>query len=528
MRKVLTYIRWGSLAVVLIICSWLFWPERQEAAHEEGREVEYTIRFAPGQQYYPGSVPFGIGEPLEGLRDVIRDYEEENPHVRIRVVNVPGVREYLVTQLSSGQAPDIINVNVEDVWVDIHKGWYLPLDSFLEAPNPYIRDLGDPDVPGYDEWWDMFEYQAISRGKAAPDGKNYTITYDMIETGIFYNKDIFEEVGIEPPTDWEDWMESMARLDEAGYIPLLMVIDWFNGWASDLFFDQLYYDILPGIDLLQDPVREQYLEGYLDADEITFLFQKGFLTHDDPRYRDVWRIMHDFRQYCNQNISTFDPVREFVTQRGAMIWSSSLFAYRLAGDPQLEFDYGVFYLPRFTEETSEFASDVEMCVIGGSGTQLEVTNTAIGDTDPSLSMEERMAESERLREVMNFLHFITLPENYERIVNEYACMIPNIKGVEVLPPLKPFTEILERRYTTTKWVGKFDLRFTEIQRRSLELYLNDSIDLDSFMNWQVDNLRMATENHIMRKEDIDFETMEREWERRAPLRAEYEGMPFEQ
>jgi len=30
-------------------------------------------------------------------------------------------REWLVTQLSSGAAPDVIQINVEDVWQDIQK-----------------------------------------------------------------------------------------------------------------------------------------------------------------------------------------------------------------------------------------------------------------------------------------------------------------------------------------------------------------------------------------------------------------------
>jgi len=64
-------------------------------------------------------------------------------------------------------------VNVEDVWVDVQKNWYVPLDQFLEAPNPFIAEKGDPSQPGAKQWWDMFKYQAISRGKAAPDRLNY-------------------------------------------------------------------------------------------------------------------------------------------------------------------------------------------------------------------------------------------------------------------------------------------------------------------------------------------------------------------
>ena len=54
-----------------------------------------------------------------------------------------------------------------------------------------------------------------------------------------------------------------------------------------------------------------------------------------------------------------------------------------------------------------------------------------------------------------------------------SCLIPNIVGVTPRPELKDFVDILERRYTTTKWIFSFDLRFSDILERMLSLYLTD-------------------------------------------------------
>ncbi len=521
-----TYVRRVSLAVIVAVGAWLLWPRAggefvtgRPEHRDNGADARFVIKFVPGQQYMPGTTPFGLGEPLKGMAEVVRDFEARFPDTRVELITVPGVREYLVTQLSSGNAPDILMVNVEDVWVDVQKGWYVPLDPYLEAPNPFVREQGDPSLPGYEQWWDMFKYQAISRGKAAPDNRNYCISFDMVETGIFYNKDIFREVGIEPPATWDDWLASMAKLKAAGYIPLLMNRDSFNDWTVDLVFDQLYHDILPGIDLVQDPVREAYLEGYLDGDELCFLFEQGFFTEKDPRYGELWKHLHDLRQYCNQNLMGTDLAREFVTQKAAMLWMSTQFTYRLTGDRQLAFDWGVFYVPRFTARTSRFASNTDMCVIGGAGTQYEVSNSACSDTgDP--------ATSERLKRVIALLQFLMVPENYVRVVNEYPSMLPNVAGVPVLPAIQPFADILERRYTTTKWVYTFDLKFNDIQARMLELYLNDGIGHEEFMRWQVDNVHAATRNLRLRK-PIDMVRLETRWAELAPLRAGREGLPHE-
>ncbi|MBT4504167.1 MAG: hypothetical protein HOC74_40930, partial [Gemmatimonadetes bacterium] len=159
-------------------------------------------------------------------------------------------------------------------------------------------------------------------------------------------------------------------------------------------------------------------------------------------------------------------------------------------------------------------------------TQLEITNSAVGDTDPALPMQERMARSERLKRVVSFLQFICLPEQNARIVNEYPGLLPNIVGVETLPILKPFEEILARRYTTTKWIFTFDLRFSEIQQRMLELYLTDGIDLDGFMHWQEQNLDAACANMLQRKEP-DMERLEKRWRELAPRRTTMRDLPTE-
>ena len=268
---------------------------------------------------------------------MIRAFERRFPDVQVQVVNVPAVREYLVTQLSSGGAPDIINVNVEDVWVDVQKGWYVPLDSFLEAPNPFVAERNDPSLPGARQWWDMFKYQAITRGKAAPNGKNYCLSLDMVETGIFYNKTLFDGLGLSPPQTWDQFVVVLQRLEAEGKIPLLMQLGTFQDWCQDLFFDQLYYDLMPGIDLKQDPSREAYLEGYLDPEELAFLHRKGFFTRNDPRFVELWKLMRQLKRHTNQNITSTDLTREFVTQRAAMLWTGSPFTYRVWADRQLGF-----------------------------------------------------------------------------------------------------------------------------------------------------------------------------------------------
>ncbi len=517
-----------SLIAVLGVGAWLLWPPPERRADTTSaagpeRPVKHVIRFAPGGNYFPGTLPQGVGQPLQGITKVIAAFEARFPDTHVEVINTPLLREFLVTQLSGGSAPDIVTVNVEDVWVDTQKNWYVPLDRFLEAPNPFVAER-DPKGPGARQWWDMFRYQAISRGKKGPDGRNYCISYDMVETGIFYNKTFFIEHGLKVPTTWGELLAVSERIRQLGRTPLAVNIDALADWGQDLIFDQIYQELLPGIDLKKDPDRDAYQPAYLDPDEIAFLYQKGFFGRRDPRYTEVWRHMEELVPYITRDLISADLNRDFVNQGSIMFWSGSWLTGRLANDRSLGFEYDVFYLPPITKRESPYAIGAPMCVIGGSGTQYEITNSAVGDTDPRLPFAERLERSERLQRTVQLLQFLCLPENAETVVNEYAGFIPNIVGVPVLKPLAPFERILERRYTSTKWAFTFDLRYNDITRRMLLLFLTRGIDLKGFLAWQESNLRAATQNFIDRKRP-DFAPFEAEWRRLAPVRARLRDLP---
>jgi hypothetical protein len=327
-----------------------------------------------------------------------------------------------------------------------------------------------------------------------------------------------------PPETWAEFISMMKVINEHDKTPLLVSLSALADWGTDLIFDQLYYDLLPGIDLMKDPTREKYLQGYLDGDELYFLSTKGFFSRGDPRFVEMSRIMKELRPYLPRDMMSKTYMREFLTQRGVMMWGVSEMTYPLWVNKDLGFDWGVFYLPEITKATSPFAADTPMCVIGGAAHQLEVTNSAIKDTDPALSFEERIEKSERLQRVIAFLQFLSLPENVDTFMNEYPSFLPNIVGVDGLAPLKPFDEILKRRYTTTKWVYSYDLRFSNIMNRMLGLYMEDGIDLDGFLKWQEGNLLTAGEN-LVRRQNIDLTVFEKRWNELAPLRAEMKGLP---
>lgn len=468
--------------------------------------VKYHIKMAPGGLYMPGIIPVGSKEPLTGFTRAAAEFEAMFPDTKIEFVNVPASsREYQITQLASRSAPDIIAINVEDAWLDADKGWYVQLDPFLEQPNPFLE--------GNRQWWDVFKYQAITRGKADPNGRSFAICFDVVETGIFYNKDIFNELGIAPPDTWSEFLEIQRKIDQAGYIPLLMSMDVVNDWAVDIFFDQMYRSVIDDINLSSGSDRSAHIDAYLDAGEISFLHTKGFFTAKDPRYREVWRLLKQWRPYWNKSLAfststaAVDVSREFIKGRGAMMWDSCMFVQILKNEKAVDFDWDVFYLPPMEESNSPFATGDEFCVIGGGGTMYEVTSTAFSDT---LEIET----SKRLKRVVQFLQFITTPLVNDMIVNEPKRLISNINGVEVMPGFERFEEILTRRYACSKWIFTFGLKFADMQGRMLQMYLDGWIDEDELLEWFESNVALNTKAYV-EKNPMDFAPFEKEWQRRG-------------
>lgn len=468
------------VAVVLFTGAWILVDEyvgtRESLDRPEGPSIgkKYNIVMY-AWEYRPGFQPQAIGPPNQQMQRVAEEYMKLHPDVSIdfRVVGRQGDAtegEWMKPQLMEGIAPDIIGVNTEVVWPDVDKGWWVSFEPYMARPNPYIPK----GQSGSEQWWDLFANPALTRAKRAPNGQLYSLSFDLVETGIFYNRDIFRKCGINVPRgwsgpkDWQEFLELQRTIRKHGYIPLIMRIEWARDWAQDYLFDQLFYEIIEEIDREKGrPDEEEYLRGYLFPRELCWLVKKGYFSPASRRYREIWRLMRQWREFWSKDLSNTDQNRLFLLQKGAMIWDGSWLIRRMKLDPLVDFEWGIFYLPPITSRTSPYACGAEPAVIGGAGMQYSVSSSAI---------RKNQAE-----QAMDFLYYLTRPDNAERIIGEAGLFIPNIKGAKMSSELQPFAEIIKHRYCTVKWLNSFRTEFTDMHQRLIELFLGDGISLDEFL-----------------------------------------------
>ena len=231
--------------------------------------------------YNPGT-KLAFGDPLQVSQTIADEYTKSHPETNINFVqqvNISGSQEgeWLKTQLIGGIAPDIIHQNAEVAWSDVSKGWYLPLDDYLERPNPYIK--------GNKRWLDSFINHALVNAKRAPDGKLYCVSIDVVETAIYYNKTMFAEFNLTIPETWAEFIQLQQTLKDHGITPLPSALNLVSDWGQDIIFDMLYHDIIDKLDVeLSLETQQAYLPHYLTPKEVAFLFSKGYFTRRDSRW----------------------------------------------------------------------------------------------------------------------------------------------------------------------------------------------------------------------------------------------------
>ncbi len=197
----------------------------------------------------------GTGDSGEGLtphQEIIALYEDENPDVLVQLEAVAG-RDYytrLLTQLSAGAAPDIMQIGDDAVPSFVEKDAFIPLENYLPAnfdPSIYLPGLLEP---------------------GQIDGVQYLLPKDYSPLAVYYNKDIFDEAGIDYPKDGWTWND---MLDIA--LELTQDIDGDN--APDIWGIQLpatwttgfeYWVAAAGGQLISDDGKQ--FVGYMDSDAV--------------------------------------------------------------------------------------------------------------------------------------------------------------------------------------------------------------------------------------------------------------------
>lgn len=149
------------------------------------------------------------------LRDLLDRFEADNPDIRVVVDTVAYtvILEQLPLQVEAGEGPDMARVTDFAAF----QGKYLDLRPLL------------PDADYWDESFPEATLQALRTGDDTTG--LYGFPNQFTVTGPFINRTLFEQAGIEVPSDssdavtWEEWTEVTKQVAEATETPYAIAMD---------------------------------------------------------------------------------------------------------------------------------------------------------------------------------------------------------------------------------------------------------------------------------------------------------------
>ncbi len=175
------------------------------------------------------------GIECEVYQDLLARFTEDNPDIQVVVDVVPysTIRDNLRVQVEAGEAPDMARITDFGGMA----GFYLDLRPLMEDP-----DLLESNFP-------PAVLAAFRKGE--DDDGLYGFTYALTVTAPYINRTLFEQAGIDVPSDvaeevsWEEWTDVCVQVAEATGTPYAIAIDnkghRFAGPAMSMgatFFDE--------------------------------------------------------------------------------------------------------------------------------------------------------------------------------------------------------------------------------------------------------------------------------------------------
>jgi raffinose/stachyose/melibiose transport system substrate-binding protein len=259
------------------------------------------------------------------FKSLVAGYEAKNPEYRLVISDVPDadIEQANRTRVAAGNVDIICN------------------QSFVKRQEDWNRNLFDP--PVWQQYCDanllidltnqpfMSKYSQKARDDNAYNGKNYMVPTAMaVVNGIYYNKEIFQELNLSVPETWNEFMALCKKVQDSRKYGVL-TLGGQDQWPLNMFGNGILSTLYPEEDVIQ-----------LGKDLLA-----GTAHFTDAKILRLYECMEQFASYLDPGVTGIlyqDAPGIFVSGATAMLPSMGpQGAYILEADP--DFDFGFFPMP---------------------------------------------------------------------------------------------------------------------------------------------------------------------------------------
>ncbi len=289
----------------------------EEAAAEESTEVEEPAEEAAAEEAAEEpaeevtiTVWSWRTEDEDAYNEIFDVYEAEHPGVTVEFVPFVATdyNNILATGLTGEGGPDVVQLRAYGgVQPLIEAGQLLPLDGEIESLANFPEDL-------------------LKGATGRADGRIYGVPFGVQAFTAFYNVDIFNELGLEEPQTWDEFINVLDTLKEAGYIPI-------SAPAKDTWMLPLIHDAVAASRYGGPEFEKEVLAGETDF--------------NDPDYVASIQVIKDLEPYFPEDIVGIDYASSktlFLTEQAGIFLGGS-FEVGFWRNEGPELNLGVFRVP---------------------------------------------------------------------------------------------------------------------------------------------------------------------------------------
>lgn len=323
-------------------------------------------------------------EAVDTYNEIIAKFEKQNPNIKVVQNNVPDPGTVLQTRMSSGDIPDVFSAYPEaaEFKEEVKQGYMLDLTGQKALDNVNSNILNSIKI----------------------DSKSYSLPISLNTIGIFYNKDIFNKLGISIPKTYSDLIDAAKKIKAASITPFALSDK--DNWTVGIEANEL-----TGM-MMGKSKADKFFQDVIDGKQS---------TANNAELSKVADKLIELRQYGPDDasaISVDQAVSNFATGKAAMLYSGIWENPSIAkANPNLQ--YSMFPMPADKEENTKVIYGIDSAV--------------------SIS-----AKTKHKAEALKFVEFLSKTETAQLYADKDKS--PSvIKGVKInFEPIQSLTSLLNK------------------------------------------------------------------------------------
>lgn len=304
-------------------------------------------------------------ETIDVMNEIIESFNKSQDRITVEQEYQKDASNIIKIKFASDEVPDIMTT-YEQGFVD--EGKYM-------------------DISDQNEWWDRMSPDMKAACTDVKTGKTYRVCTNMTMAGFFYNKEIFNELGIEEfPGEWNEFVAMLEKIrtEKPDVVP------WFI-FGSEAWHLGHLIEFIPHGYVKSNLGTIEAKKAMLENDQETLKFADSdgpmaVFAGNMKELQDKGLINEDILTATNDNC-----VQDFVSGRTAM-FSNGMWAISsvLEASPEMEDKIGFAPYPAYMQGSSPVVLSAE-------------------DSGYSIS-----ATTEHKEACIEFMNFLFLPENQQK------------------------------------------------------------------------------------------------------------------